>query len=61
LRAKYGVAVPDFQYVIGEGDADGKPWLYTMTERIDGKDLSNVESFEEEQIEKIDTALCAIE
>jgi hypothetical protein len=32
-----------------------------MTERIDGKDLSNVESFEEEQIEKIDTALCAIE
>lgn len=57
MRGKYGVSVPDFQYIIGENDVDGMPWLYTMTEKIEGKDLSKVETFTKKEIDLVDTAL----
>ncbi len=57
MRETYGVAVPDFQYVIGQDDVDGSPRLYTMTEKIEGKDLSKVESFDKRAILLADMAL----
>ena len=58
LREKYNVPVPDFEYVIAENpDKQGTPWLYTVTEKVHGQNLEEVQSFNKQEVGEVDNAL----
>ena len=44
LRDKYGINVPEIQYVVGEDE--GQIRIFTITDRIDGHDLGHIKTYE---------------
>ena len=54
MRDKYGVTLPEFQYVVSE-DPDGQSTrLFTMTEEVRGRELSDIPEFTMEEAQEVD-------
>ena len=61
LREKYGVPVVQFSYVIGEDPKRrGVPALHTFEEKVKGDSLEKIETFERDDLGKIDKAYVGI-
>lgn len=53
LSERYGIALPTFEFVLGDRGGD-KINIFTVIDKIDGESLQNVEKFPQEAKDKLD-------